>query len=138
MDDAAFGANGSVTIELLPDTTGADPEHRRQVRNLRTLGRPHPGGSTVGSRHHCDHQQRHQARHLTIAPASAPEGDTGSAGMTFTVTLAKAVTEAVTVNYATSDGTAVAGQDYTAVSNGSVTIAANTTTRRVHRVRDRG
>ena len=48
--------------------------------------------------------------------------------MTFTVTLADAVTEAVTVNYATSDGTATAGQDYTAVSNGSVTIAAGNTT----------
>ena len=48
--------------------------------------------------------------------------------MTFTVTLAYAVTEAVTVNYATSDGTAIAGQDYTAVSNGSVTIAAGNTT----------
>ena len=44
------------------------------------------------------------------------------------MTLAKAVTEAVTVNYATSDGTATAGQDYTAVSNGSVTIAAGNTT----------
>ena len=48
--------------------------------------------------------------------------------MTFTVTLAYAVTEAVTVNYATSDGTAIAGQDYTAVSNGTVTIAAGNTT----------
>ena len=48
--------------------------------------------------------------------------------MTFTVTLAYAVTEAVTVNYATSDGTAIAGQDYTAVSNGSVTIATGNTT----------
>ena len=56
------------------------------------------------------------------------EGDEGSADMTFTVTLAKAVTEAVTINYATSDGTAIAGQDYTAVSNGSVTIAAGNTT----------
>ena len=48
--------------------------------------------------------------------------------MTFTVTLASPATEAVTVNYATSDGTATAGQDYTAVSNGSVTIAAGNTT----------
>ena len=39
------------------------PEHLRQVRNPRTVERPHPGGSTVGSRHHCDNQQRHQARH---------------------------------------------------------------------------
>ena len=44
------------------------------------------------------------------------------------VRLASATDEPVTVNYATSDGTATAGQDYTAVSNGSVTIAAGNTT----------
>ena len=48
--------------------------------------------------------------------------------MAFTVTLASPAAEAVTVNYATSDGTATAGQDYTAVSNGSVTIPAGETT----------
>ena len=58
--------------------------------------------------------------------------------MTFTVTLASPATEPVTVNYATSDGTAAAGQDYTAVSNGSVTIAAGNTTAEFDRVRDRG
>ena len=47
--------------------------------------------------------------------------------MTFTLTLAQAVTEAVTVNYVTSDGTATAGQDYTAVTSGEATIPANST-----------
>ena len=41
----------------------------------------------------------------------------------FTVTLDQAAPEAVTVDYATSDGTAVAGSDYTSTS-GTLTIAA--------------
>ena len=51
---------------------------------------------------------------LSIADASVDEGDTGStATLVFTVTLNSAATEAVTVDWATSDGTATAGTDYT-------------------------
>ena len=127
VDDAAFGDNGSVTIELLPDTTGVDVNLQGKYTTWENwVGHTPVGGrsdrATVTITNNDDKPG------ISIAPASAPEGDTGSADMTFTVTLVKAVTEAVTVNYATSDGTATAGQDYTAVSNGSVTIAADTTT----------
>ena len=50
-----------------------------------------------------------------------------AANRTFTVTLSAASGLAVTVNYATSNGTATAGADYTATS-GSLTIAADATT----------
>ena len=40
----------------------------------------------------------------------------------FTVTLDAAVEDDVTLTYATADGTATAGSDYTAVSNGRVTV----------------
>ena len=50
---------------------------------------------------------------LSIAAASVPEGDAGTSTLTFTVTLSAASTEAATVDYATADGTAVAGADYT-------------------------
>ena len=127
VDDAAFGENGSVTIELLPDTTGADLNIAGKYETFEHWAGHTPEGArsdraTIAITNNDDKPG------ITIAPASAPEGDSGSADMTFTVTLAKAVTAAVTVNYATSDGTAVAGQDYTAVSNGSVTIAAGNTT----------
>ena len=127
VDDAAFGDNGSVTIELLPDTTGVDVNLQGKYTTWENwVGHTPVGGrsdrATVTITNNDDKPG------ISIAPASAPEGDTGSADMTFTVTLVKAVTEAVTVNYATSDGTATAGQDYTAVSNGSVTIAAGNTT----------
>ena len=125
--DGAFGDDGLMTIELLPDTTGAGVNLQGKYTTWENwVGHTPEGGrsdrATVTITNNDDKPG------ITIAPASAPEGDTGSADMTFTVTLAKAVTEAVTVNYATSDGTAIAGQDYTAVSNGSVTIAAGNTT----------
>ena len=46
---------------------------------------------------------------------------------TVTVNLSKASGSDVTVNYSTSDGTALAGSDYTATS-GTLTIAAGSTT----------
>ena len=127
VDDGAFGPNGSLTIELLPDTTSGNVNLSGKYTTWTNwLGHTPQGGrsdrATVAIINNDDKPG------ITIAPASALEGDSGSADMIFTVTLAKAVTEAVTINYATSDGTAIAGRDYTAVSNGSVTIAAGNTT----------
>ena len=127
VDDGAFGDDGSVTIELLPDTTGASVNLQGKYTTWEIWqGHTPEGGrsdrATVTITNDDDKPG------ISFAPASALEGDSGTADMTFTVTLAYAVTEAVTVNYATSDGTAIAGQDYTAVSNGSVTIAAGNTT----------
>ena len=127
VDDGAFGDDGSVTIELLPDTTGASVNLQGKYTTWEIWqGHTPEGGrsdrATVTITNDDDKPG------ISFAPASALEGDSGTADMTFTVTLAYAVTEAVTVNYATSDGMAIAGQDYTAVSNGSVTIAAGNTT----------
>jgi chitodextrinase len=60
---------------------------------------------------------------LSIADASVQEGNAGTTPLTFTVTLSQAATGPVTVHYATADGTATAGSDYTAGS-GTVTFAA--------------
>ena len=54
---------------------------------------------------------------LTIADASAAEGNSGTSNMSFVVTLSKpSWGPGVTVNYATSNGTATAGVDYVATS----------------------
>ena len=60
---------------------------------------------------------------LSVADAEAREG-TDSAAV-FAVTLNRPSTERVTVDYATADGTARAGQDYTATS-GTLTFAPGT------------
>lgn len=55
-----------------------------------------------------------------------PAGGTGSTTLTFTLTLNQAVTQPVTVNYTTANGTAIAGTDYTA-QNGTVSFAPGQT-----------
>ncbi len=62
--------------------------------------------------------------------ASSPTtsvGTTGSGTLTFTVSLSAVSAEPVTVAYATADGTAVAGTDYTATT-GTLTFPVGTTT----------
>src|SRR5690606_19788209 len=46
---------------------------------------------------------------ISIGNATATEGDSGTVNMTFTVTLSKASTSPITVQYTTANGTATAG-----------------------------
>jgi PKD repeat protein len=50
---------------------------------------------------------------ISVSDAAVTEGDTGTAALTFTVTLSAPTTATVTVQYATQAGTAAAGDDYT-------------------------
>jgi hypothetical protein len=59
---------------------------------------------------------------LALGPASGPEGNAGSAALTFTATLAAASNEPVSATWTTGDGTATAGADYQAAS-GTVAFA---------------
>ncbi|WGD31100.1 Calx-beta domain-containing protein [Ancylobacter sp. WKF20] len=65
---------------------------------------------------------------LAISDASVAEGNDGTAYLSFTVTLSKAAASAVSVAYASANGTATAGQDYQAVS-GTLTFAAGETSK---------
>ena len=60
---------------------------------------------------------------LSIADVSLYEGNSGTTNGNVTVTLSAVSGQTVTVQYASSNGTAVAGSDYTAVS-GTLTIPA--------------
>lgn len=65
---------------------------------------------------------------LSVADAEATEGT--NATMDFTVTLSRAASAQVTVDYATSDGTATAGSDYTTTS-GTLTFSVGDTSKTV-------
>ena len=70
---------------------------------------------------------------LTVGDASVTEGDSGTASLTFTVTLSPAADNAVAVDWATSketSDTATPGTDYTAAS-GTLRLAAGDTSKTV-------
>jgi hypothetical protein len=67
---------------------------------------------------------------VSISDVSQAEGNLGSALFNFSVTLSVASKKTVTVNYATADGTALAGSDYAAAS-GSLTFAPGQTNKTV-------
>ena len=66
---------------------------------------------------------------LSVADATVEEGP--DAELAFVVTLSRAVSQAVTVDFATSDGSATAGNDYEAKSE-TVTFAAGTVSKTVN------
>jgi sugar lactone lactonase YvrE len=67
---------------------------------------------------------------IRIYDVDVVEGDTGTLNATFIVKLSSASTEAVTVDYATADGSAKAGLDYS-TTTGTLTFAAGTTKRTI-------
>src|SRR5262249_21869604 len=66
--------------------------------------------------------QNDDGAHLSINDVTVTEGNTGTTQATFTVTLDASVDTAVKVDFATADGTAQAGSDYTAAT-GTLTFA---------------
>ena len=73
-------------------------------------------------------------RHIETPPTVSIAGGAGKEGddddIDFTVTLDEAASAAVTVDYATSDGTADSGDDYTAKS-GTLSFSAGTTSKTI-------
>src|SRR5207245_4992803 len=67
---------------------------------------------------------------IEINDVSVAEGNGGTTPAVFTVSLSSASSEAVSVAYASADGSATAGSDYVAVS-GSLTFAPGETTKSI-------
>ena len=103
-------AAGAVTITL-PETTDCNADGAICTSDDRPLS--HSLSATVAG-----------PVGISVADARAQEGPGNTAD--FTVTLSRASTGTVTVGYATADGTATAGQDYTAAS-GTLTFAPGET-----------
>jgi hypothetical protein len=67
---------------------------------------------------------------IWISDVTVTEGNSGTVAATFNVTLSAAYTQTVTVQYATANGSAIAGDDYVATS-GTVTFAPGATSQPV-------
>ncbi|MEW6196883.1 MAG: Calx-beta domain-containing protein [Bacteroidota bacterium] len=67
---------------------------------------------------------------LSISGSLISEGNSGYTNADFGVTLSSASTSTVTVNFSTSDGNAIAGSDYVALS-GTITFPPGTTTKTI-------
>ena len=59
---------------------------------------------------------------ISVNNVTLNEGNSGTTAFTFTVSMAGSSSQAVTVNYATADGTATAPSDYTALPQGTLTF----------------
>ncbi|MCU0624781.1 MAG: hypothetical protein MUF53_13095, partial [Gemmatimonadaceae bacterium] len=109
----------TISIAIAPDTVWeANEAFRIQLSNA--VGAPLVGAS--GSVTIANDDAR-DAPEIDILDARQTEGTGGAAVMRFTLGLSYAVGSAVTLDYATADGTALAGTDYAATA-GTLTIAA--------------
>jgi hypothetical protein len=68
---------------------------------------------------------------FSVNDVSLPEGDTGTAPATFTVTRSGSTAGSSSVTYATANGTATAGSDYTAVAATPLSFVAGETSKTV-------
>ena len=106
--------NGAVTITL-PETTDCDASGAICTDDSRKLSRS--TSATVAG-----------PPAISVSDGAVQEAE--GAVLVFTATLSHASSRTVTVDYATSDGTAVAGSDYTAAS-GTLTFNAGDTSQTV-------
>jgi uncharacterized repeat protein (TIGR01451 family) len=112
------GSSSMVTVTVSPFTTGSlfntaqvvadqtDPNTGNNIQTTATSATAYPVAS--------------------VASISTVEGNSGSHPVTFTITLSVPSSQTVTLNYATSDGTAMAPSDYQPAS-GTVTFPPGTT-----------
>jgi beta-glucanase (GH16 family) len=68
---------------------------------------------------------------ITISDASHPEGNSGTTAFQLNVTLDHPSSNAISANYSTADGTAKSGEDYTSVTNQTLTFQPNETSKQI-------
>ena len=108
--------NGGPTFThaLLESSLAIDAGNTSLTIDQRGAARPQGGADDIGAYEASPSYQ--------ISDAVITEGDSATTNLTFTVTLPEPAPSDVVITYSTADGTATAGSDYVAVSNGTLTI----------------
>ena len=112
-----------MTVNVTGDTT-IEPHETFVVNLSGAVGATIADGQGVGTITNDDSPA------LRINNVSKVEGNSGSSALTFTVNLTPASAGTVTVNYATANGSATAGSDYTATS-GALTFSPGQTSKTI-------
>ena len=117
-----------INVPILADTV-VEPSETFTVTLSKPSGATIAGATATGTI--TDSNTVAAAPTVSIADLAVTEGNGAHAHFMFTATLDKASATPVSVSYATSNGTATAGVDYTAAS-GTITFAPGVTTQTVH------
>ncbi|MDB6112919.1 MAG: hypothetical protein JWR69_4669, partial [Pedosphaera sp.] len=112
------GSNAVITIVVVPMTSGVILTNTATV--VRAEADPYLGNNLATA------ATTVTPPAISIADAAVPEGNVGTTNLVFAVTLAAPSAQTITVNYATTGGTAAAGIDYVS-TNGILTFAPGVT-----------
>jgi C4-type Zn-finger protein len=120
----------TVTVQVNGDTT-VEPDETFTVNLTNAVGNASiADAQAVGTIVNDDQTVTEQPARISIADVSLPEGNSGQTAFRFTVSLDRPQSAAVTVEFATANGTATAPSDYVAGS-GTVTFAAGETAKTI-------
>jgi hypothetical protein len=128
-----FAAGGALTqtinVPIVGDTTvEADETFTLTLSAVQATGRNVTAGEAVTGTIQDDDDSTPT---ISIDDATIAEGESGETLLTFTVTLSEKSATPVTLKWSTADITALSASDYTAVSEETLTIPADTLTQTI-------
>src|SRR5262249_47593600 len=118
----------TISVYVIGDLIDESDETFTVTLSNASSGATIPGGTTSGTGTITDDDGEPT---ISINDVSVTEPDEGSIAAVFTVTLSNPSSQTITVEYATADGTATAGSDYTAIATTMLTFAPGETSKTI-------
>ncbi len=126
---ASLASGASVTITIVATANGP---HGATATNTATVNSATQDSNSANNSATATTLMQEPTPNLSISDVTLNEGNSGPTTFAFTVTLSPASGQTVTVNYATANGTATAGSDYTALPSTPLTFLPTETTKTVN------